>query len=208
MDTSPRWRSLIAGVAVALLASVGPAGAAGPGAGGPPSTPPGKSKTPPFTPPGHQSAPPSGSPLPSPAAIGATTSGATPFGWIDDASVLPAGEGALILSAVAWRGTDANELDAPVIGATVGLAPRFQLAASVPHVIGSDTNGVAGGIGTTFVSGKVGVIQRDSVKLAVSPTLEVLGTGVVQFLEAGESRVRWGVPVSVEIDHGAGRVFA
>ncbi len=137
-----------------------------------------------------------------------TTAGTTPFAWIDDASMLPAGAGAVMVSVVGWQGTDASELDVPVVGAAVGLAPRFQLTASVPHVVGNDVNGVVGGLGTTFVSGKIGVIERSHVKLAVSPTLEVLGTGVLQFLQPGESRFQWGLPASVEIDGGGARLFA
>lgn len=140
--------------------------------------------------------------------IGAATGGATPFGWIDDASVLPAGTGVLMVSAVTWRGTDATELDVPVVGAAVGVAPRFQLAATVPNVMGSDANGIAGGLGTTFVTAKFGVIQGSAFKLSVAPTLEVLGAGVVQFLEPTESRVQWGLPVSVEVDGGGARAFA
>ncbi len=208
MNACRHWRRLLAGVALALLTAVGPAHAAGPPSGkGGPSTPPGKGKAP-FVPPGHQSAPPSNSPLPPPTVIGTSTAGTTPFAWVDDANLLPAGAAALMVSMVRWQGSDASELDVPVVGVAVGLAPRVQLAASVPHVMGNEVNGVVGGLGTTFVAAKIGLIQRSAVKLAVAPTIEVLGSGVLQFLEPGESRVQVGVPVSVEIDQGSGRAFA
>ncbi len=208
-DASRDWRRFAVGAALVLFVCVSPASAADPQARkGPPSSPPANGKGPPFTPPGHRSAPPSDSPLPPTTVFATTTAGTTPFAWIDDASVLPAGAGAVMLSAVGWRGADASELDVPVVGAAVGLAPRFQLTASVPRVVGNEVNGVVGGLGTTFVSGKIGVIERGDVKLAVSPTLEVLGTGVLQFLGPGESRLQWGLPASVEIDGGGARLFA
>jgi hypothetical protein len=58
---------------------------------------------------------------------------------------------------------------------------------------------VAGGIGTTFFSTKIGVLNNEAhgLKLAVAPTLEILSkaSGPV-----GQSRTQWGLPVSVELD--------
>ncbi len=127
-----------------------------------------------------------------------------------DASVLPTGYGAVTVSALSWQGTDASELDVPVVGVAVGVAPRFQIGASVPYTVGNDTTGVAGGWGTTYLSAKIGLVQNDEagVKLAVAPTIQVLGAGVLASLSPGESRVTWGLPVSVELDSGDARLFA
>lgn len=159
---------------------------------------------------GHESAPPSRSALPPPTVSGtaAIIPGATPFAWIDDATVLQAGAGALTVSAVAWQGTDAQEFDGPAIGAAVGLTPRLQIGASVPYVVGNANSGVIGGLGTSFVSAKVGLVQEPAVKLAVAPTLEVLGAGVLEGLAPGENRVQWGVPASIEIDRDPVRAYA
>jgi hypothetical protein len=46
------------------------------------------------------------------------------------------------------------------------------------------------------------------VKVAVSPMIEILGEGAVQALPAGESRLQFGLPVSLELTQGAARVFA
>src|SRR5262245_28237484 len=69
--------------------------------------------------PGHSS-PPSRSTLPPPTAIG-TTAGTTPFAWVDDASVLSPGDVWVGLSTLRWQGTDASEVDAPVVDAAVGV---------------------------------------------------------------------------------------
>jgi hypothetical protein len=156
---------------------------------------------------GHQSKPPSSSPLPTSQAI----AGAVPFAWIDDASVLPPGSAALTVMALRWQGTDVGEVDAPVLGLAAGLAPRLQIGATIPRVVGNDTSGVVGGLGTTYVSAKFGVLtgqQPSGIKLAVAPTLQILGEGALQALAPDQSRTQFGLPVSMEVDRGAVRVFA
>ena len=156
---------------------------------------------------GHKSTPPSSTTLPSPVS---TSAGALPFAWIDDASVLPSGTMALSISTLAWRGFDLSEVDVPIVGMALGVADRVQIGASIPRVMGSsDPNGVVAGLGTTFVSAKIGVLDGagSGVKLAVAPTLEILGPNAAQALAPGEGRWRLGVPLSVEVDRGAARVF-
>ena len=157
---------------------------------------------------GHKSAPPSESPLPSPSA--GPASGASPMSWLDDASVLPAGAMSLIVGAAHWSGTDLDETDFPIVSAAVGLAPRVQISAIVPRVVGSaDGTGPVGGVGTSYVSTKIALLNGGSgVKLAVSPMIQILGEGAVQGLAANESRVQFGLPVSVEVSQGIARVFA
>jgi hypothetical protein len=159
---------------------------------------------------GPTSHPPSSSALPSPAVVAPATAGAAPFAWIDDASVLPSGTIAISISALRWQGTDVNEAIAPVIGLAAAIAPRVQLGASVPRVAGDDISGVIGGLGTTYVSAKIGVLTGGSsgIKFAVAPTIEILGAGTLQSLAPTASRTQFGLPVSLEIDRGAARVFA
>lgn len=138
------------------------------------------------------------------------TTGATPLAWIDDASLLAPGTVSLSMSAMRWSGGGASEVDVPIVDASFGLAPRLQLSASVPRVVGSaDASGAAGGVGTSFFSAKVGVYQdpKRPFKVAATPTLLVLGEGVVDSLEPGQGRVRWGLPVSAEISRGTFRVY-
>ncbi len=159
---------------------------------------------------GPKSRPPSSSPLPSPAAVVPATTGSVPFAWIDDASVLPPGTVAVSVSALRWQGTDLSEVDAPVVGVAAGLMPRLQIGASIPHAVGNDISGVVGGLGTTYVSAKIGVLTGapSGVKLAVAPTIEILGSGALQSLAPDVSRTQFGLPVSLEIDRRVARVFA
>jgi hypothetical protein len=157
---------------------------------------------------GHKSSPPSSSPLPSPAT--GPAAGASPLAWLDDASLLAPGSMSVTTSIMRWSGTDLNEVNFPIIEASVGLTPRFQIGASVPHIVGSaDGTGPVGGVGTSYFSGKIALLTGGSgVKLAVSPVLEVLGKGAVQALPPGQGRTQFGLPVSVELAPGPAHVFA
>ena len=66
---------------------------------------------------------------------------------------------------------------------------------------------MAGGIGTTFVSAKIGILNNEArgVKFAVGPTLEILNRVSAP---AGQARTQWGLPVSAEIDRDATRIYA
>jgi hypothetical protein len=152
---------------------------------------------------GHKSKPPSKNPLPGPSA------GASPLAWVDDASLLAPGTMSVTVSAMRWSGADLSEVDVPIVDASVGVTTRFQIGASVPHVIGSaDGTGAVGGIGTSYITSKIGLLTDAEVKLAVAPIVEILGEGAVQSLSPGASRVQVGVPVSLEIGQGPARVFA
>ena len=157
------------------------------------------------------SAPPSRNDLAVPTVVSPPASpGATPLAWIDDASLLAPGSVYLSMSALRWSGGGASEVDFPIVDAAIGLAPRLQLSASVPRVVGSpDPEGAVGGVGTSFFSAKVGVYELADrgVKVAVTPTMQLLGEGVVAALEPGQGRVRWGLPVSAEISRGTTRLY-
>ena len=157
---------------------------------------------------GHKSSPPSSSPLPSPAT--SPVASASPLAWLDDASLLAPGSISVTISTARWSGMDLSEVNFPVVEASVGLAPRFQVGASVPHIVGSaDGTGPVGGVGTSYITSKIALLTGTSgVKLAVSPMIEVLGEGAVQALAPGEGRTQFGVPVSLEVGQGPARVFA
>ena len=156
----------------------------------------------------HKSSPPSSSPLTS-STTGPAAS-ASPIAWLDDASLLPPGSASLTISTLRWVGTDLSEVHFPIVDASVGLTPRFQIGASVPHIVGSaDGTGPEGGIGTSFISGKIALLTGASgVKLAVSPMIEVLAASAAQALAPTEGRTQIGVPVSAEFARGSTRVFA
>lgn len=155
-------------------------------------------------------APPSRNELTAAAPIATLATGATPLAWIDDASLLAPGMVALSVSAMRWQGGGLSEVDAPIVDAAFGLAPRVQLSASVPRVVGSaDPAGAAGGVGTSFFSAKIAVYEAPAhaFKVATTPTLQLLGEGIVQSLGSLQSRVRWGLPVSAEVSSGTTRLY-
>ena len=142
--------------------------------------------------------PPTTTNLPTPVGSGTGATGTAPFAWMDDASLMTPGAVWLGVSMVQWHGGGTSEVVVPAFDGSIGLTPRVQLGASVPRV--------AGGIGTTFFTTKIGIINNEDrgMKLAVAPTLEVLSKGSVA---AGRSRTQWGLPVSVEIDREAIRIY-
>jgi hypothetical protein len=161
--------------------------------------------------PGKQNPPPSRSDLLKPAvAPAATVMGVTPFAWIDDASLVEPGSVSLAMSIVRWQGAGVSEVDVPVVDVSVGLAPRVHLTASVPRVVGSvDPAGAAGGVGTSYFSAKIAVVNGSTraVKVSVAPTLELLGNGVLQSISAGERRAHFGLPASIEGSRGPARLY-
>ena len=131
----------------------------------------------------------------------ASLGAASPFAWLDDASLIDSGSVWIGVSMLQWYGGGLTETMVPVIDAAVGLTPRVQLGVSIPRV--------PGGVGTTFFSGKVGLLTDNAhnVQVAVTPTLEVAGGAVLNSLPAGQSRTQWGLPVSVHADRENLRVY-
>ena len=159
----------------------------------------------------HKSTPPSQSVLPSPTVSGgASASGAAPLAWIDDASVLPPGMLSLSISAVRWQGADLSEVNFPVVDMAIGLGPRVQLGASIPRIVGAaDPTQAIGGVGTSYVSAKIALLNdaTSGLKLAVAPTLEILGEAAVRSLISGQRRTQLGLPVMAEVERGSARLF-
>jgi hypothetical protein len=124
-----------------------------------------------------------------------------PFAWMDDANLMAPGTVWLGVSMVQWHGGGTSEVVVPVFDGSIGITPRVQLGASVSRV--------AGGLGTTFLNAKIAIFKSDvrGVKLAVSPTLELLNQAAMQSAPDGQSRTQWGLPVSAEIDLDAGRIY-
>jgi len=126
---------------------------------------------------------------------------AAPFAWMDDANLMAPGTVWLGVSMVSWHGGGASEVVVPVFDGSIGITPRVQFGASVPRV--------AGGLGTSFYTAKIAILNGEAygMKLAVGPTLEVLGAASMQYGPAGQSRTQWGLPVSVEIERAAARLY-
>lgn len=160
----------------------------------------------------QRAVPPSRNDLAAPATTAVTpaTGGATPFAWIDDGSVIDPGAVAVAISFLQWQGAGLSELDVPVVDVVAGLAPRAHVSVTVPRVSGSgDPFGAAGGLGTSYFSLKLGILDGNTsgVRLAVSPTLEVLSGSVAEAFTTDGRRAHFGVPISAEIDRGRARLY-
>lgn len=144
--------------------------------------------------------------LPPPPATTAPTT-PVPFAWLDDAELIVPGTMWIGLSASRWQGSGLREITFPVIAAAVGLTPRVQLMASVPQ-IARTASGDSPGLGTSFVSAKISVLQSEDrrIKVAVGPALEILSAALVP-AGTGEGRTRWGLPVNAQMDRGHARFF-
>jgi hypothetical protein len=180
---------------LAVLATVVPALAAGPTSTT--TTSSGQGTT-------HQSSPPSSTRLPH---DGLGTSGTSPFAWVDDATILGPGTADVTVSVANWQGTDASEWEAPIVGAAVGVVPHVQLSVRAPYVMSDPAAGVTGGWGTTYVSGKIGLLQGETLKFSLAPTLQVVSPEALTLL-TGVKRAQFGLPISAEVDRGSAHLFA
>jgi hypothetical protein len=195
---SHRWTRWTASSALVVLATAVPALAAGPTS---PTTNTSGQSAGTTT---HQSSPPSATRLPH---DGFGTSGASPFAWVDDATILGPGAADVTVSVANWQGMDASEWEAPIVGAAVGVVPRLQLSVRAPYVMSDATAGVTGGWGTTYVSGKLGLVQGETLKFSVAPTLQVVSPEALTLL-TGAKRAQFGLPISAEVDQGSAHLFA
>jgi hypothetical protein len=126
--------------------------------------------------------------------------------WLDDATVLPAGNGFLSLSFSYWRTPTFREVDVPVIDTGLSLNRRVQFGMSAPYYHAGEPGGATvRGLGDLYLSTKIQL--RNPAKrragFAVTPILEVLSNP----LPDGGGRVSWGLPVSIEVQQTGWRAF-
>jgi hypothetical protein len=146
--------------------------------------------------------------LPPPTGIGGPAA-ATPFAWVDNATLMAPGTVWFGTSMVRWQGDGLSEVTAPVIDAAFAVAPRAQVAISMPRVLGSgDPTGPQPGWGTTFANVKIGLMPAGTrgFNVAAAPTLEILSEAAVAGA-TDRSRVQWGLPVSADVERGAARLY-
>lgn len=158
---------------------------------------------------GSSVSPPSEVALAAPTSVRNSTSASTPFAWIDNANLVAPGAVWIGISTVRWQSAGASEISVPVVDAAIGMTPRLQIGASVPRVAPSEALSRPGGFGTTFLNAKVAILNDPErpLKLAVTPTLEILSEAAMQWVPIGQNRVQWGLPFSVEFDRGVSRVY-
>jgi hypothetical protein len=149
-------------------------------------------------------------PVTSGSAAAATTAsgGVRQFGsWLDDASVLGAGNAWTAISFGHYRTPFSHQTDFPIADVSIGVTRRAQLGVTVPYYRlqlpdGSSLNG----IGDMYFSTKLSIVDPHDkgrrVGLAVSPTVEMLDNSIT-----GAGRFGWGAPVSLEVREKGYRVF-
>lgn len=127
--------------------------------------------------------------------------------WLDDATTAARGAGYASIGATYWRGSGANQIDAPILGVTYGIANRAQLSATVPFYRASYEGFSGSGLDNIYISGKIAVVNPDAgaagaFGLAVGAVAEILSAGF-----ADASRAHWAVPLSVELRGATVRVY-
>jgi hypothetical protein len=134
--------------------------------------------------------------------------GVRTFGsWLDDASMMPEGEGSLSLAFAYWRTPAYREFDVPVMDAGIGMTRRVQFNFSVPYYHANEPGGpIARGVGDLYLSAKIQLREPSSrgrhLGFSVTPLLEVLS-----YAPADGSRLSWALPGSIELQHRRWRVF-
>jgi hypothetical protein len=128
--------------------------------------------------------------------------------WLDDASIMPQGTGAMTVSFGYWRTPLFNEWDVPVADVSIGIAPRVQFGASMPYFHASEIGGpVARGFGDLYLSAKVQLREASpthhKLGFSVTPVLEILSTAPA----ADASRMSWALPISAEWQANRWRTF-
>jgi hypothetical protein len=105
-----------------------------------------------------------------------------------------------------WRGANADQVDAPILGVTYGLTSRAQLSATVPFYRATYEGVSGGGLDTIYISGKVAVVDPDAGNgrfgLAIGAGAEILSAG-----STDTSRAHWVVPLSLELRSAAFRIY-
>ena len=157
---------------------------------------------------GRPKAPRAGPAASTPSTVTATMPVSTypQFGaWLDDASALPRGAGAVSLGAGYWRLGGMSQTNLPMLGGGIGVTDRLQMSASVPFYRVAAPTGSVRGLDDVYVSAKYSVFDPTLTVsengLAISPVVEILSA------DAGDGRVHFALPVSVELRRAPFRVY-
>jgi hypothetical protein len=126
--------------------------------------------------------------------------------WLDDATTAAPGAGYASIGTSYWRGSNANQIDAPILGVTYGITNRAQLSATVPFYRARYEGFSGSGLDNVYISGKIAVIDPNAgdgrFGVAVGAVAEILSS---DFADA--SRMHWAVPLSLELRGGAVRLY-
>jgi len=124
--------------------------------------------------------------------------------WLDDASMVAPREVWIGLATGYWRGDSNRQIDAPVVSAAVGIAPRVQAGGSASFYHFRDAEGISeNGFGSFSLYGKFLIADPlrapNAIGVAITPLLE--------FSPGSESPAGWAVPVNLETRRGAARFY-
>jgi hypothetical protein len=125
--------------------------------------------------------------------------------WLDDASAPARGVGAVSIGVGHWRMAGMTQTNVPILGGALGLTDRLQVSASVPFYRATAATWSARGLDDVYVGAKYTLVDPtltvSEFGLAISPVMEVLSA------DAGDGRVHFALPVSVEIRRLPFRVY-
>jgi hypothetical protein len=124
--------------------------------------------------------------------------------WLDTAYVNAPGETWMWVSTAYWRSPSLREIDAPAVGLNVGVAPRTQVGVSFPYYHLTDQFGFTShGLGASYATLKLALVQDQRVNVSVSPTLEILSWSSPQV-----GRINAVLPINLQTFIGSGgRVY-
>jgi hypothetical protein len=131
--------------------------------------------------------------------------------WLDDATLAAPGSVWLTASLTRWAAPVGSGLDAPAIGAAIGLTSRAQWSLSVPYARFSPDAGAPGdtlsGLGTVYAGVKLLAIDPATHRIGVSttPAIEILDRAIVEASDDG--RAHWVLPLSFEAGRGRRRMY-
>ncbi len=124
--------------------------------------------------------------------------------WLDDATIVAPGDVWVGLATGYWRGSSNRQIDAPVVSAAVGIAPRVQAGGSASFYHFTDADGMSeNGFGSLSLYGKFLIADPsrapNAIGIAVTPLLE---------LSPGSAApVGWALPVNLEAQRGDTRIY-
>ncbi len=122
--------------------------------------------------------------------------------WLDDASILPTGNGWTTFGIGYWQSNLGHEWDVPSLDGGFAITPKLQIGISAPVAHATYLDGYTSrGLGDMYISGKYGLINPEATKgkwgLAVIPIMEILSSAPVADT-AGIGRVQWAIPITAE----------
>ena len=126
--------------------------------------------------------------------------------WLDDATVLDAGQGFVSFGVGVWKTPVYREIDVPAVDGGLALNDRVQLGMSLPYALTNEPGGpTARGFGDVYLDAKIQLRAPSESRtgFALIPMVEVLSVEP----PSGGGRAHFALPVSVERQGSGWRVM-